>query len=311
MNPSGLSQPEKHRLLCAWQAGQLTLDQASRLLLAAQADAGLRREMADLQAIERLLRHQGVLSAEEDLFVAEVVARLKSRSQPDDGFASAVIDRLQHAPSHRPTLRGQGTVLRRPTVWAAALTLLTAVSLVLAWPRFATSTVATVARLEAVHWGPGQSPLSPGQSLSRGTIEVQSGFLNLQFDSHANLILEGHARLELLGRNAARLYCGKVVAYVPDSAKGFILESPEGRIIDLGTRFGVEVDDQGGTEVHVLQGLVRTAVRGESGTRELHASQGLRLTPGNVVSIEADQTRFLTSLPPTHHQAGGLRALVV
>jgi hypothetical protein len=296
MNSSGLSQPEKHRLLCAWLVGQLTADQASRLLAAAQADADLRREMADLQAIERLLRHQGVLSADEDLFRAEVITRLRARSQPDDGFASAVIDRLQHAPSRRRRK------LRRPAVWAAALALLAAVSLAIAWLHSVPSTVATVAGLEAVQWGLGQSPLLLGQGMSRGTIEVQSGFVNLQFDSHANLILEGHARLELLGRNAARLHCGRVVAYVPDSAKGFVLESPEGRIIDLGTRFGVEVDDQGSTEVHVLQGLVRTAVRGESGTRDLHASQGLRLTPGNVMPIVADRTRFLTALPP--HIAG-------
>ena len=157
---------------------------------------------------------------------------------------------------------------------------------------------ATVAGLEAVRWAPDQPPLLPGQRLPRGIIKVESGFLKLQFDSQASLIVEGRARLEILGRNAARLYCGRAAAFVPDLAKGFILESPEGRVIDLGTRFGVEVDDQGNTEVHVLQGLVHTAVRGEACTRELHASQGLRMIPGNVTPIEADQSRFLTALPP-------------
>jgi hypothetical protein len=298
MSPSDLNQSEKHRLLSAWQAGQLTADQASRLLLAAEADPGLSSEMADLQTIERMLRHQGTLSADGDLFAAEVIARLKAASGPDNGFASAVIDRLQHAQPRPRSLGRPRSLVRRPTAWAAAIGMLVAVSLILAWLRFTPSVLATVAGLEAVRWAPNQSPLIPGQGLPGGTIEIESGFLNLQFESQASLIVEGHARLEILGRNAARLYCGKAAANVPDSAKGFILESPEGRVIDLGTRFGVEVDDQGGTEVHVLQGLVRTAVRGESGTRELHASQGLRLTPGNVMSIAADQSRFLTALPP-------------
>ena len=310
----GLSQPEKQRLLSAWQAGELSPNEADRLLGAARTDAELCREMAALQTVERLLRHQGVLSADGDLFAAEVVARLRARSQPDNHFASAVIDRLQQAqPNVGGTLRvpqqtdGTRSVpnttlpkrrLHRRIAWATALTLLVGISFMLARQRFAPSAVVTVAGLEAVRWGPDQAALLPGQALPCGPIDIESGFLHLQFESKANVILEGRARLELLGRNAARLRWGKAVAHVPDSAKGFILESPEGRIIDLGTQFGVAVDEQGGTELHVLQGLVRTAVRGESGMRELHASQGLRMTPGNVASITADPSRFLTALPP-------------
>lgn len=298
MNSFGLSQPEKHRLLCAWQAGDLTPDEADRLLAAAQADAELCNEMAALQSVERLLRHHGALAADGDLFAAEVAARLREHLLPDSHFASAVIDRLQQAQPREPGRRRPKRPFLRPVAWAAALALLAAISFGLARQRFASSAVAAVAGLEAVQWGEGQAPLSPGQTLPCGTIEIESGFLNVQFDSKASVILEGRARLELLGRNAARLRCGKIAAYVPDSAKGFVLESPAGRIIDLGTRFGVAVDEQGGAEVHVLQGQVRTAVRGESQMRELHASQGLRMSPGGVTAIAADPSRFLTALPP-------------
>jgi len=295
MNPSGIHDSDKHRLLAAWLAGELTTDAAARLRAAAQADATLRCEMAELQSVERLLRQHGVAGAEE-VFVGEVLARLQGPPSADEQFTTRVINRLRETRSlatNRPH-RHRG----RPWSWAAAAVALLALGGLWAWQAAWSGPVASVAGLEAVRWSPSQTPRAVGDALPRGVVEIEAGFLRLDFAAGAKAIVEGPARLVLLGPNRARLQHGKLTAEVPDAAKGFTVESPEGRIVDLGTRFGVAVDDRGDTEVHVLEGLVQAAVRGEARPRALRQSQALRMTPREVVAVDFDGSRFLTNLPP-------------
>ncbi len=300
MNPPGWNETEKHRLLCAWLAAELAAEDAARLLQAAEGDDHLRREMAALQGIERLLRHHGVAAGNGQVFASEVLARLRQPSVADRGFLARVIQRIQPSATteHRRTWR------QHPVLWSVASLLLLAVVLAFGWHGYRHTAVATLTGMEAVHWAADQRPLQSGQQLPRGVVAIEGGFLRLRFASGALAILEGPARLELLSRNRALLQCGKILADVPDSAKGFTVESPGGRLVDLGTRFGVQVEDHGETEVHVLQGVVRATVRGERNARELRQSQGLRMTPGRVQPLEVDQSRFLTALPP--HSAGPL-----
>src|SRR5262249_37927113 len=68
--------------------------------------------------------------------------------------------------------------------------------------------------------------------------------------------LEGPSRLELLSGKSARLVRGKLTARVPPSFVGFEILSPQGKIIDLGTEFGVAVFEKGATEVIVFKGSV-------------------------------------------------------
>jgi len=295
MNPSGLPDTERHRLLSAWLAGELTADDTARLLGAVQADVDLRREMADLQGIERLLRQQGVAGG-DDVFVGEVLARLQVRTPADAQFATQVIDRLRSVQLGRRR--------RWPWSWAAAAGVLIALGGLGAWQAAWTGPVATVTGLEAVVWPEGQAPRAVGDALSRGAVQIEGGFLRLDFAAGAKAIVEGPARLPLVGPNRARLQQGKLAVEVPDAAKGFTVESPEGRIVDLGTRFGVAVDNCGGTEVHVLEGLVQASVRGEAQPRPLRQSQALRMTPREVVAVDFDGSRFLTNLPP--HLCGPL-----
>jgi hypothetical protein len=295
MNPSDIHDGDKHRLLAAWLAGELTADDAARLIAAAQTDAPLRCEMAELQSVERLLRQQGVAGAEE-VFGGEVLARLQGPPSADEQFTTRVIDRLRETRSlatNRPHSRR-----RLPWSWAAAAVVLLALGGLWAWQAAWSGPVASVAGLEAVRWPPGQTPRAVGDALPRGVVEIEAGFLRLDLAAGVKAIVEGPARLVLLGPNRAQLQHGKLTAEVPDAAKGFTVESPEGRIVDLGTRFGVAVDDRGDTEVHVLEGLVQASLRGETRPRPVHQSQALRMTPRQVMAVDFDGSRFLTNLPP-------------
>jgi hypothetical protein len=119
------------------------------------------------------------------------------------------------------------------------------------------STVAIVSSAADVHWSPettsktNQSPVRLGEPLT-----IESGVVQLELKRGVTLLVEGPARWSIEGDNRATLKSGKIVAKVPPQAIGFTIETPEVKIVDLGTEFGVVADPEGKTDVHVLRGRV-------------------------------------------------------
>ena len=68
--------------------------------------------------------------------------------------------------------------------------------------------------------------------------------------------MEGPVEFEIKGTNAGSLKNGKLRANVPPVAKGFAIDLPHGRLIDLGTEFDYMCDG-GSTEIYVYDGKVR------------------------------------------------------
>jgi hypothetical protein len=111
----------------------------------------------------------------------------------------------------------------------------------------------------------------------------------------------------LISGNEARLLHGSLTARVPQRARGFTVYSPRGKVVDLGTEFGLSVDESGGTAVRVFEGEV-VASPGAGGASDspgltLHEDQSARiddrtvsLRPRNV----GDATRYVRAIvPPT------------
>ena len=135
----------------------------------------------------------------------------------------------------------------------------------------------------------------------------------IQFRSGANILLEGPATLTISGGNQARLNQGKLVARVPPTASGFQVQTPEARVVDLGTEFAVWVNQHpkagartACTEIHVLTGTVEISPEFESDPSSQPASrqsalagESLRIAAGtaNLVKIEAQPDQFMRSLP--------------
>ena len=94
-----------------------------------------------------------------------------------------------------------------------------------------------------------------GDSLPAGKMSLKSGVAEIEFYSGSLIVLEGPAELEVKSVNDAVLHNGQLTAYVPSQAKGFSVKTPEGKIVDLGTSFGVRVNN-GVTSVHVFEGEV-------------------------------------------------------
>jgi hypothetical protein len=105
-------------------------------------------------------------------------------------------------------------------------------------------------------WADGQAPIDRNARIGPGELHCNSGMLKLAFDSGALVTLEGPVNLNVLSGMRIRALRGRITARVDDRSKGFAIETPSTLVVDLGTKFGVEVDESGRTGVVVFEGQV-------------------------------------------------------
>ena len=117
--------------------------------------------------------------------------------------------------------------------------------------------VATLTRAVGVDWAE-DSELRPslGESLRAGKLKLDAGLAQVEFRQGAYVVLEGPAEFDLTHANEGALRVGRLRANVPQVAKGFTIDTPKGKVIDLGTEFGVNVEENGVTEIFVYVGKV-------------------------------------------------------
>ena len=118
-------------------------------------------------------------------------------------------------------------------------------------------TVAVLTKTVGVEWSDDASfrPES-GTTLEPCKLKLKSGLAQVEFLQGSTIVLEGPVEFEIINPNGGALAIGKLRASVPQVASGFSIEIPKGKVIDLGTEFGLHVHDGGSTEVFVFQGKV-------------------------------------------------------
>ena len=157
----------------------------------------------------------------------------------------------------------------------------------------------------------GNIVLTQGMRLSEGPLQLDSGLMEITFDSGAEVTLEGPARLQLESDHKTRLDAGRASAIVPEQARGFVIHTPSSYIRDLGTAFAVEVRDARETDLHVLEGEVEVSATGHGTSQPLkilRQSEAVRLADGNILPIRfrADhpgekRRKHTTKIPPSIH----------
>lgn len=95
--------------------------------------------------------------------------------------------------------------------------------------------------------------------LTSGLIEIESGDALIAFNSGATATVEGPAALSIESSNRIFLNKGKLTADVPPPASGFTVNTPRLNAVDIGTRFGIDVDAEGNSELHVMEGEVEAS----------------------------------------------------
>lgn len=95
-----------------------------------------------------------------------------------------------------------------------------------------------------------------------GRLTLLSGVVKTVFDYGAEVIIEGPAEFKLVSAENMILYSGRVFAKIPQTAQGFSVQTPSSTIVDLGTEFGIQIDANQETHVHMYEGRVLLAANG-------------------------------------------------
>jgi len=115
--------------------------------------------------------------------------------------------------------------------------------------------VATVTNLSEARWE-NTTEITWNTELKPGPLHLIQGHAEITFKSQTKVILEAPAKINLVNENAARLDSGILTANVPKPAQGFAVTTSSVLVTDLGTEFGLMVDQDGVAEVHVLSARI-------------------------------------------------------
>lgn len=136
------------------------------------------------------------------------------------------------------------------------------------------------ARLLATHqaqWTPGSAVPRSGGAMVPGEYKLDAGYAHLEMADGATVILQAPAVLTLHSSSRVSLSEGVLSAYVPEGAEGFVVDTPAGRVLDLGTEFGVEVIGEDRVEVQVMTGRVVASLPGQGATRTMRAGDAAQM----------------------------------
>lgn len=123
----------------------------------------------------------------------------------------------------------------------------------------------------------GTSELAIGSSLRGEWHTIAGGSIEIETLRGVRLVVEAPAEFRFESAQRLNLRQGRLAADVPPTAKGFTVSTPTGDAVDWGTRFGVDVPESGGSEIHVFQGEVIAEPRNGSDRQSLRGGEAYSL----------------------------------
>jgi hypothetical protein len=154
-------------------------------------------------------------------------------------------------------------------------------------------------------------PLPVGQKLN-----LRTGLAEITFGSGARVILHAPSQFAVIDPLGGNLERGKLTAKVPHHAAGFTVVTPAGKVIDLGTEFGVQVNEDRTMHVVVYVGQVKVESNGggtdpSSASLKLKAGDGISIAPGQPPRpIVAKDERFIRDMSALDQRASAEAAYV-
>lgn len=269
---------EQEKLAAAYAAGE---DVGDQLLQACRENPELLQELAGLAVVDRLLTFH-VDEASGDVFAAEVRQRLERAA--DDSFVNDVRGQLKRETRKKPL----------HLLWLAAAASLAMVCFFTF--RTPGNELATLTSSTDAVWG--AQALEAGATLGKGVHKLTSGYSEIMMNSGVRLILEAPIELEIESVDLVRVNRGRLVARVPEPAIGFTVLTPSAEVVDLGTEFGIAVEENGSSEVHVLQGEVKARPLQQKEFANLLKDEGMAFDENQQITmIKSHPETFRRALP--------------
>jgi hypothetical protein len=117
--------------------------------------------------------------------------------------------------------------------------------------------IASIQGLEDAQWRKTNDTIQIGAGICEGyDFELVAGKVDIVYPHGATLHISGPAKWKMVNLESSLLESGKMTAYVPPTAVGYRVQTPVLSVLDKGTRFGVQVNEDRDTEVHVFEGEV-------------------------------------------------------
>ena len=116
--------------------------------------------------------------------------------------------------------------------------------------------VATAIHIDGTFLDANGDLVNAGGVVREGRTTLESGAVELLTEAGVSVELVGPGQFELTSKMGAKVHRGTFVAAVPSGVVGYVVDTPAVRVVDLGTEFGVYVDDDGTTFVEVFSGRV-------------------------------------------------------
>jgi ferric-dicitrate binding protein FerR (iron transport regulator) len=248
-------------LVTGAREGTLTEADVAELEALLAADAGLRREY-----VEAML----------------LTADLRWECSPREERSAATSVRFRPA-ARRPMFFGIAAMIILSVVGLMAAAL--AIQSRMAAPA-PSELFATLVDSHNARWDASDVATSVGSQLHGGFLRLRSGTAQVEFFSGAQVTLTGPVEFAINSQKRGFLKSGKIAAYVPQRAKGFTIAAKGCAVVDLGTKFEMEIGPTGEARVQVLSGQVVLEAGGVK--TSLAAGQARRVeTSGAVTEIAA------------------------
>ncbi|WP_370980231.1 LamG-like jellyroll fold domain-containing protein [Agaribacterium sp. ZY112] len=275
----------EEQLVADYLAG---LDVDDALLEACDKNPELLRYLVEQRAWQRQLKH-ALLTQGDKAFMRGIQARIEERALSADTVSG-------EQGSIRPKSYARGFV-----PWLAACAVLI-MGLFIFDASYLQRELGSISKLTAVSTG--SKSLQKGQSIYRGPFHLDQGYAEVSLKNGVTLVLEAPVELDLKSYAHIILNRGSLVARVPEQAVGFKVDTPSSYIVDLGTEFGVSVDSQGESQVHVLDGEVKVRASDKQEFEYLVKDQARAFDlEQQVAQIESQPQRFMRTLPGTSSDA--------
>lgn len=258
----------------AYLAGELDEKGRDQVEHALRHDSDLRASFVVQAQMEAALQVLRGASSEKGsaTFNEGVIARLRGEGAGDNrGFAKSVLTEILEERKGLRPLRWPLLVKTGLISAAASIGLLLLLQTIIFnrtipgiaqnhEPVFSGGFAARIERSESLRWAEDTATrIRDDGWLSTGLLTVESGTLLITFNSGATALVEGPAEISIESSNRMFLKSGKLTAEVPPTASGFTVNTPRLNAVDIGTRFGMRVEDNGDSELHVMEGEVKAS----------------------------------------------------
>ncbi|MGB1258867.1 MAG: FecR domain-containing protein, partial [Akkermansiaceae bacterium] len=138
-----------------------------------------------------------------------------------------------------------------------------------------------------------------GEPLNARAIEIPDGAkLGIAMRGGARLNINGPAVFRIDGPERVFLFKGRIQTYAPEYAHGFVIDTDDGKITDLGTRFVTANGTEAGTEVHVIEGLVKAKAGSSAKDIFIGGEQAAILKNGAMIDTDYLARRLSVPIDP-------------